>query len=92
MRPNQAIFLYGKPCRNEKLTETAVGGFSGWQLVPILSAYAYQEALLLVPAYRGHGGLMVPAHATLADRAGCSPRTVQRALLMARQLREAAAA
>lgn len=46
----------------------------------------YRDVLLTLRTYRGHGGLMVPAHATLADRAGCSPRTVQRALLAARQL------
>lgn len=47
---------------------------------------AYRDVLLTLRTYRGHGGLMVPAHATLADRTGCSPRTVQRALLAARHL------
>jgi len=47
---------------------------------------AYRDALLTLHTYRGHGGLIVPAHATLADRAGCSSRTVQRALVMGRVL------
>ena len=36
--------------------------------------------------FRGTGGLCVPSHATLADRAGCSVRTVQRALVQAQVL------
>ncbi len=47
---------------------------------------AYRDVLLTLRTFRGHGGLMVPSHATLADRVGCSPRTVQRALQQARRL------
>ncbi len=47
---------------------------------------AYRDVLLTLRTYRGHGGLIVPSHATLADRAGCSPRTVQRALQQAQRL------
>ncbi len=43
---------------------------------------AYRDVLLTIRTYRGHGGLIVPAHATLAARANCSVRTVQRALGM----------
>ncbi len=47
---------------------------------------AYRDVLLTLRTYRGHGGQITPAHATLADRAGCHARTVQRALIMARTL------
>ena len=36
--------------------------------------------------YRGTGGIAWPAHATLAERAECCVRTVQRALEAAREL------
>jgi hypothetical protein len=39
--------------------------------------------LLALQTFRGAGGLICPAHATLAERAGCSVSTVQRALAMA---------
>ena len=42
--------------------------------------------LLTLRTFRGTGGLCVPAHATLADRARCSVRTVQRALVQAQVL------
>ncbi len=47
---------------------------------------AYRDVLLTLRTYRGHGGQITPAHATLADRAGCHPRTVQRALHQAQRL------
>jgi len=47
---------------------------------------AYRDVLLTLRTFRGHGGRITPAHATLADRAGCSPRTVQRALRQAHRL------
>ncbi len=47
---------------------------------------AYRDVLLTLHSYRGHGGLICPAHATLAERAKCSVRTVQRALSMASRL------
>jgi len=47
---------------------------------------AYRDVLLTLRTYRGHGGQITPAHATLADRAGCHARTVQRALQQAQRL------
>ncbi len=47
---------------------------------------AYRDVLLTLHSYRGHGGLIVPAHATLATRAGCCVKTVQRALHQAQRL------
>lgn len=47
---------------------------------------SYRDVLLTLQTYRGHGGLICPAHATLAARAGCSVRTVQRALAMGQRL------
>jgi hypothetical protein len=47
---------------------------------------AYRDVLLTLWSYRGAGGLICPAHDTLAERVGCSVRTVQRALAMAAQL------
>jgi AraC-like DNA-binding protein len=47
---------------------------------------AYRDVLLTLRTFRGTGGVCTPAHATLADRAGCSVRTVQRALRMAERL------
>ncbi len=46
----------------------------------------YRDVLLTLRTFRGHGGLCIPSHATLADRAECSVRTVQRALVMGRTL------
>ena len=43
---------------------------------------AYRDVLLTL-ATRGAGGLICPAHATLAERVGCSVSTVQRALTQA---------
>lgn len=47
---------------------------------------AYRDVLLTLATYRGTGGLCIPSHATLADRAGCSVRTVQRALAQSAEL------
>ena len=47
---------------------------------------AYRDALLTLATYRGRGGACYPSHATIADRANVSVRTVQRALVMARRL------
>jgi len=47
---------------------------------------AWRDVLLTLRTYRGHGGLICPAHDTLAERAKCSARTVQRALQQARAL------
>ena len=46
----------------------------------------YRDVLLTLATFRGAGGLICPSHATLADRAGCSVSTVQRALAMAARL------
>jgi hypothetical protein len=47
---------------------------------------AYRDVLLTLATFRGAGGLICPAHATLAERAGCSVSTVQRALAQAFRL------
>jgi Helix-turn-helix domain len=47
---------------------------------------AARDVLLTLHTYRGAGGAAWPSHATLADRANCCPRTVQRALQRAREL------
>jgi DNA-binding transcriptional MocR family regulator len=47
---------------------------------------AYRDVLLTLRTFRGSGGLICPSHATLADRAGCVVRTVQRALQQAQTL------
>ena len=47
---------------------------------------AYRDVLLTLRTFRGTGGLCGPSHATLADRARCSVRTVQRALVQAQVL------
>jgi hypothetical protein len=47
---------------------------------------AYRDVLLTLHSFRGHGGQCWPSHATLADRAKCCTRTVQRALQQARDL------
>jgi len=47
---------------------------------------AYRDVLLTLHSYRGTGGTCTPAHATLAERVGCSVRTVQRALQQAQRL------
>lgn len=41
---------------------------------------AYRDVLLTLRTFRGHGGVIIPAHATLAERVECCVRTVQRAL------------
>jgi DNA-binding transcriptional MocR family regulator len=46
----------------------------------------YRDVLLTLRTFRGAGGLCFPSHATLADRAGCSPSTALRALQLARSL------
>jgi hypothetical protein len=46
----------------------------------------YRDVLLTLATFRGAGGLICPAHATLAQRAGCSVSTVQRALAMASRI------
>ena len=47
---------------------------------------AYRDCLLTLHTFRGPGGVAWPAHATLASRAGCKPKTVQRALKQAAAL------
>ena len=47
---------------------------------------AHRDVLLTLRTFRGAGGRLHPAHATLGDRAGCSARTAQRALQQARHL------
>ena len=47
---------------------------------------AHRDVLLTLRTFRGTGGVCTPAHATLADRARCSVRTVQRALQRAHGL------
>src|SRR6185437_3947167 len=47
---------------------------------------AYRDVLLTLRTFRGAGGLIIPAHATLADRAKCCVRTVQRALAQGARL------
>jgi hypothetical protein len=46
----------------------------------------YRDVLIELHGYRGPGGIAWPAHATLAERAACCVRTVQRALEVARDL------
>ena len=47
---------------------------------------AWRDALLTLHTYRGTGGLCIPSHATLAERAKVGVRTVARALAAARDL------
>ncbi len=47
---------------------------------------ASRDVLLTLATYRGPGGVAWPSHDTLAARAGCCVRTVQRALQAAREL------
>jgi hypothetical protein len=47
---------------------------------------AWRDVLLTLRTYRGRGGSIHPSHETLANRAGCHPSTVQRALQAARDL------
>ncbi len=47
---------------------------------------AYRDVLLTLQTFRGAGGLIIPAHATLAERAKCCVRTVQRALAQGARL------
>lgn len=46
----------------------------------------YARVLTKLRLFRGHGGLICPSHETLAERAGCSERTVRRALSAGREL------
>lgn len=48
--------------------------------------HAAAHVLLALRSFRGHGGLICPSHATLADRAGCHASTALRALQAARDL------
>ena len=45
-----------------------------------------RDVLLTLRTYRGHGGMICPSHATLAERVDCHPVTVWRALQAARDL------
>lgn len=45
-----------------------------------------RDVLLVLHGYRGTGGACWPAHTTLAERARCSVRSVQRALTQGRDL------
>jgi DNA-binding transcriptional MocR family regulator len=47
---------------------------------------AYRDVLLTLHTYRGTGGTAWPSHETLADRAECCTKTVQRALAQAKEL------
>lgn len=47
---------------------------------------AHRDVLLTLHTFRGTGGHCWPSHATLADRARCCVRTVQRALQQAQAL------
>jgi hypothetical protein len=47
---------------------------------------AARDVLLCLRTFRGAGGVAWPSHATLADRAKCCTRTVQRALQAAQAL------
>jgi hypothetical protein len=47
---------------------------------------AHRDVLLTLHTFRGHGGIAWPSHATLAERARCCTRTVQRALQQAQGL------
>jgi DNA-binding transcriptional MocR family regulator len=47
---------------------------------------AFRDVLLTLRTFRGHGGIAWPSHETLASRAGCCVRTVQRALQQAQHL------
>jgi hypothetical protein len=47
---------------------------------------AARDVLLTLHTFRGTGGVAWPSHETLADRANCCPKTVQRALRQAREL------
>ena len=47
---------------------------------------AWRDALLTLATFRGHGGIICPAHATLAARTSMASKTVERALHAARDL------
>jgi hypothetical protein len=47
---------------------------------------AWRDALLTLATFRGHGGIICPAHATVAARTSLAPKTVERALHAARDL------
>ncbi len=46
----------------------------------------FRDVLLTLRTFRGHGGHCWPSHETLADRAECCTKTVQRALAQAQHL------
>jgi hypothetical protein len=48
--------------------------------------FAQKDVLLTLAGYRVRGGVIQPSHETLAARAGCCVRTVQRALEAAREI------
>ena len=45
----------------------------------------WRDVLLTLATFRGRGGELWPAHATLAERVGCSVRTVRTALKAAQE-------
>jgi hypothetical protein len=47
---------------------------------------AWRDALLTLATFRGRGGLICPAHQTVAERTSLSSKTVERALHAARNL------
>jgi hypothetical protein len=47
---------------------------------------SHRDVLLTLKTFRGQGGIVCPSHETLADRADCGVRTVQRALRQAEHL------
>jgi hypothetical protein len=47
---------------------------------------AWRDALLTLATFRGRGGVICPAHATVAARTSLAPKTVERALHAARDL------
>jgi hypothetical protein len=47
---------------------------------------AYRDVLLTLRTFRSTGGACWPSHETLAERANCCTKTVQRALRQAREL------
>lgn len=49
-------------------------------------ARARRDVLLCLPKFRGRGGLIFPSHESLAAKAKCCVRTVQRALASAADL------
>jgi hypothetical protein len=62
-------------------TDAVWRAFRARHLTPL-----HRDVLLRLATFRGRGGLIFPSHATVATRARCSARTVQRALDAARDL------